>query len=379
MHAADGVRVAEQVPDVPADQPQRRGGRLHDRTGVHDRTGLHDQRGVGGGRGEAGEVGGADEAGLGAEGRADDPCLRPVAAPGQGAAERLARGPEQQLACVGHAAADDEQPGVERGGEVRQADPEPAPDVLEAARRRRRPPRARPAVTTGPTSASTSPRTRSSSPTATGEPARASSRASRPRTLPEAYCSRQPRLPHSQRWPSGTTTMCPNSPAIPYRPRCTRPSTTMPPPMPVPSVTMTRWLSPRPAPNRHSAHAAAFASFSTTTGRPSAAVTASRSGSSRQARCGAKQHPGAVGVDEARGADPDGDDVVGVPQLLDDRDDGRPRRARRPGTGCRGGPAPAPAPARRRRPPATFVPPMSMPTESRTTRSRRAARGRPRR
>ena len=43
----------------------------------------------------------------------------------------------------------------------------------------------------------------------------ASSRASRPRTLPDAYCSRQPRLPHSQRWPSGTTTMWPNSPAMP--------------------------------------------------------------------------------------------------------------------------------------------------------------------
>ena len=54
---------------------------------------------------------------------------------------------------------------------------------------------------------------------ATGERATISSRASRSRAFPEAYCSQQPRLPHGQRCPSGTTCMCPNSPAMPLAPR----------------------------------------------------------------------------------------------------------------------------------------------------------------
>ena len=54
---------------------------------------------------------------------------------------------------------------------------------------------------------------------AIGESARTISRASRTSALPDAYCSQQPRLPHSQRWPSGTTCMWPNSPAIPFAPR----------------------------------------------------------------------------------------------------------------------------------------------------------------
>src|SRR5437868_4316378 len=61
----------------------------------------------------------------------------------------------------------------------------------------------------------------------------------------------------------------------------------MPPPMPVPTVTQSRWSSPLPAPKRNSPHAAALASFSTTTGSPTRAATASRSGSLRQARLGA--------------------------------------------------------------------------------------------
>ena len=73
--------------------------------------------------------------------------------------------------------------------------------------------------------------------------------------------------------------MCPNSPAIPYRPRCTRPSMTMPPPIPVPRLTIIRWLSPRAAPNFHSAHAAAFASLSTVIGTRIRRDIASRSGS----------------------------------------------------------------------------------------------------
>ena len=143
--------------------------------------------------------------------------------------------------------------------------------------------------------------------------------------------------------------MCPNSPAMPYRPRCGAPSVTIPPPMPVPSVTQTRWVSPRPAPKRHSAHAAALASFSTTTGRPRTPVSASRSGSSRQARWGANRTRARVGVDEPGGADPDGDDVVRGLELLHDLDDrglhggGRLRLRRRRA----GGPGRAPRPARR--------------------------------
>ena len=62
---------------------------------------------------------------------------------------------------------------------------------------------------------------------------------------------------------------------------------TMAPPMPVPSVTRTTSGSSCTAPKRHSAQPVAFASFSTTTGRPVRSATASRSGSLRQARCGA--------------------------------------------------------------------------------------------
>ena len=56
-------------------------------------------------------------------------------------------------------------------------------------------------VTSGPVSRVTSPPTRALRSWATGESASTSSRASRTSALPEAYCSQQPRLPHSQRWP----------------------------------------------------------------------------------------------------------------------------------------------------------------------------------
>ena len=61
----------------------------------------------------------------------------PVAATGQRPPERLAGRAEQQFTGVRHPAADDEQPRVERGGEVREADAEPAPDVLEQLDRAR--------------------------------------------------------------------------------------------------------------------------------------------------------------------------------------------------------------------------------------------------
>ncbi len=51
---------------------------------------------------------------------------------------------------------------------------------------------------------------------------------------------------------------------------------------------MTRWLSPRPAPKRCSAHTAALASLSTKIGSDTRLPSASRSGSLRHDRCGAK-------------------------------------------------------------------------------------------
>src|SRR2546421_5672658 len=63
----------------------------------------------------------------------------------------------------------------------------------------------------------------------------------------------------------------------------------MPAPMPVPTETKTTCACPRAAPNRTSAQALAFASFSTTTGSPMTFWTRRRSGSSRQARLGANR------------------------------------------------------------------------------------------
>ena len=133
---------------------------------------------------------------------------------------------------------------------------------------------------------STWPSTALSSSWATGELAAASSRASRPSALPDAYCSQQPRLPHSQRWPPGMMIWWPNSPATPKRPRSSRPSITMAPPIPVPSVMQTRRFWPCPAPKRHSAQPAASASLVSSTGRRSSRCRLSRRGSLRHARWG---------------------------------------------------------------------------------------------
>ena len=133
---------------------------------------------------------------------------------------------------------------------------------------------------------STWPSTALSSSWATGELAAASSRASRPSALPDAYCSQQPRLPHSQRWPPGMMIWWPNSPATPKRPRSSRPSITMAPPIPVPSVMQTRRFWPCPAPKRHSAQPAASASLVSSTGRRSRRCRLSRRGSLRHARWG---------------------------------------------------------------------------------------------
>src|SRR6516165_10467550 len=60
-----------------------------------------------------------------------------------------------------------------------------------------------------------------------------------------------------------------------------------PAPMPVPTETKVTCSWPRAAPNLNSAHALAFPSFSTVTGKPTSPATLVRSGSPRQARFGA--------------------------------------------------------------------------------------------
>ena len=81
--------------------------------------------------------------------------------------------------------------------------------------------------------------------------------------------------------------MCPSSAAIPNPPRSKRPSVTIAPPTPVPTVSMTMWLVPTPAPKRYSAQPAAFASLSIKTGMSSFASSFSLNGSLRQDRLGA--------------------------------------------------------------------------------------------
>ncbi len=143
-------------------------------------------------------------------------------------------------------------------------------------------------VTSGPVRRAGSPATRSYRSRASGLLAATSPRASRTSALPEAYCSQHPRLPHSQRWPPGTTCMWPNSPAIPNSPRITSPPMRMPPPMPVPRVIIIAWVSPRTAPYFASAHMAALASLSMKIGWPIRSLRRSRRGSLRQDRCGEK-------------------------------------------------------------------------------------------
>ena len=147
----------------------------------------------------------------------------------------------------------------------------------------------------------------------------------------------------------------------------TRPPSTMPPPMPVPRLTMTRWLSPRPAPKRCSAHTAALASLSTKIGRrhPLAERLAQRLVAPREVR--REDDGGPVGRDEAGGPDADRGDVVGAPASSSSTTEtmvssttrglvdrcGVSRRARA-----------STVPSASTTPPATLVPPMSMPMAS---------------
>ena len=76
--------------------------------------------------------------------------------------------------------------------------------------------------------------------------------------------------------------VCPSSPAVPRGPWNRRSYSTMPPPMPVPTQAATMHCAPRPAPRRYSPQAAAFTSFSRTTGRPSRWLNGAESGTSVQ-------------------------------------------------------------------------------------------------
>ena len=147
--------------------------------------------------------------------------------------------------------------------------------------------------------------------------------------------------------------MWPNSPAMPCRPRCTWPSMMSAPPMPVPRVMTTTCDSPRAAPKHASAQAAALASLSTVIGRPMRCDerVAQRLVAPGQVR---REDDGrAVLGDEARGADADGDDVVGSDRRAAPRPHRRwcprRRRARSSGAGCRRGRARGWRRSRRRR------------------------------
>ncbi len=143
-------------------------------------------------------------------------------------------------------------------------------------------------VTSGPLSAAGSPAHSSPRRAACGVPEMTSSRASRTRALPLAYCSQQPRLPQPQRIPFGTTRTWPSSAATPNAPRMRSPPATMPPPMPVPTVTITMSSAPAATPKRNSPQVAALASFSRVTGRSRTDSRCRLNGSSRHARFGAK-------------------------------------------------------------------------------------------
>jgi len=78
-----------------------------------------------------GQVGGADDTGVLAELRDLDLRQRPVAAAGQRALERGPGGIEQQVARLGHAAADDEAARIEDRGQVGQPTSTPMASVTD--------------------------------------------------------------------------------------------------------------------------------------------------------------------------------------------------------------------------------------------------------
>ena len=152
------ARVAEEVADVPAHESHAAWSRRRARSvGT-----LSPRRAAGLGGSRRARSAAPTRPASGPRAARHDPRLRPVAATGQGPAEGLAGRPEQQLAGVGDAAADDEEPGSSAAARFARPTPSQRPTSPNSSTAQGSPSRAA-AVTTGPASASTSPPTRSSS------------------------------------------------------------------------------------------------------------------------------------------------------------------------------------------------------------------------
>ena len=175
-----------------------------DRPGAgHGRRRSRRRRRDGSSCGRAGHVRGADEPGVRAEGGLHD---RPARAGGHGRSRVRANAIRVGPSSSSRPPRPRRRPRsrrVEGGGHPGQPDPEPGADLGEQLDRQRVALAGRVgderAGQQGQVAADRVAQDRA----ATGDPASTSSRASRTRALPEAYCSQQPRLPHSQRWPVG--------------------------------------------------------------------------------------------------------------------------------------------------------------------------------
>ena len=89
-----------------------------------------------------------------------------------------------------------------------------------------------------------------------------------PIAKPDASDSRQPRAPHVQRRPPGSTMMWPTLPALPVAPSTRSPSSTSPPSTCVDTTIVQKLWAPRAAPSQPSASVVALASRSPNTGKP---------------------------------------------------------------------------------------------------------------
>jgi hypothetical protein len=90
--------------------------------------------------------------------------------------------------------------------------------------------------------------------------------------------SRRLRAGRPETGPAGSIGKWPISAARPWLPPASIPDTTIPPPTPVPSVISSMTSAARPAPRTYSANAAAFPSFSISTGQFSLASASPASG-----------------------------------------------------------------------------------------------------
>ena len=193
---------------------------------------------------------------------------------------------EEEVARLGHSTADDHDGRVERTGQAARPCPSQRPMVSKVSIDSRSPALAA-LVIICPVIAFGSPPAVASMVAAVGDPGRqltnvADQRLAARVLLPAAAVAA------AAQDPVGHHPDVAELPRDAERARGTaRPFITIPPPIPVPSATMSRSSTSAPAPNRNSPQAAAFASFSTTTGIPTASSTSALSGSLRQARFGA--------------------------------------------------------------------------------------------